>query len=298
MQIGINSCSNRVDMELATAANQWLAKKKKNPKYFIISYRTPSRKPAHDKGSVRRSKLPDWNMAHPELIVPEQIRNANAAMFIGGGEGTYLARNWARWAHKPILGIPRFGGAGEQIFYQELHRLQNDNSLEAEDYEFLNQDTSNLSEYASDLIAVAERIVIPRSVFPIMSFKPKWRWIYECFKKACDDHGFSCERTDDSISLERINPRIESGIAKCAFVLADISDESANVYFEIGLARGQRKPMIVTAKKRTKLPFDLSDFPVIFWNTADDLMRGIKMQIAARQKHIEPLSSNLELVGG
>ena len=47
--------------------------------------------------------------------------------------------------------------------------------------------------------------------------------------------------------------------------------------------------MIVTAKKRTKLPFDLSDFPVIFWNTADDLMRGIKKQIAARQEHIKPV---------
>jgi hypothetical protein len=294
----LNSCSNRVDMELATAANQWLAKKKKNPKYYIISYRTPSRKPAHDKGSVRRSKLPDWNMAHAELLVPEQIRKANVTMFIAGGEGTYLARNWARWAHKPILGIPRFGGAGEQIFYQELHRIQDDNSPEAEDYELLNQDTSTFSDYASDIIMVAERILVPRSVFPIMPFKPEWRWIYECFRKACIKHGFLAERTDDSISFERINPRIESGIAKCAFVLADISEASANVYFEIGLARGRHKPLIVTAKNGTNLPFDLVDFPVLFWNSADDLMPGIEKRISALRKKIEPSDYDLDSIAG
>jgi hypothetical protein len=51
-------------------------------------------------------------MNHSELAVPEQIELADATIFIAGGDGTFWSKNWARFARKLIMGVPRFGGVG------------------------------------------------------------------------------------------------------------------------------------------------------------------------------------------
>ena len=63
-------------------------------------------------------------MTHPELNPPEQIAEADVTIFVSGGEGTFCATNWARIAHKPILGITQFGGAGAQIYEMESDRFE------------------------------------------------------------------------------------------------------------------------------------------------------------------------------
>ena len=54
-------------------------------------------------------------------------------------------------------------------------------------------------------------------------------------------------------------------------VIADVTETSPNVFYEIGFAEGLGRPIIATAKEGTKLPFDIVDTPVTFWNSLDDL---------------------------
>jgi hypothetical protein len=128
----LNGCRNPVDKDIAEGAAQWLVDNKRDPKAYVISYWQRDIQRAHTCGTVRASALPDWRMSHPELRVPEQIEKADVTIFLGGGEGTYLARNWAHWARKPILGVPCFGGAGEQIYLQELKRLRDADQVQSE----------------------------------------------------------------------------------------------------------------------------------------------------------------------
>jgi hypothetical protein len=196
-------------------------------------------------------------MNHCELELPEQIGLAGATIFIAGSEGTFWSKNWASFARKLILGIPRFGGAGESIYNQELKHLREAYPSVAEDYETLNSLSDNIADFAKEVVCLVERLVTPRNVFTIMSFKREFHDVFASCKEVCREFKFEAERTDETTSLERILPRIENGIRKSAFIIADVSDQSPNVFYELGYAKALGKDVIVTAKKGTQLPFDV-----------------------------------------
>jgi len=272
----LNGCQGSVDKEVAVAAKAWLDTNGGNSDASVISYRLRSYQQVHEIGRVRLSSLPDWLMNHAELRVPEQIELADATIFIAGRDGTFLAKNWAFYARKPILGIPRFGGAGETIYDQELTRLRMISPTIAEDYETLNQVSTDISQHVKEVVALAERMVMPRSVFTIMSFKREFRDVYASCKEVCKEFGFVAERPDESGSLERIIPRVEKGIRGSGIVIADVSEGSPNVFYEVGFARALGKDVIMTARKGTELPFDVGDIPAIFWEIQDDLKEGLR----------------------
>ena len=87
----------------------------------------------------------------------------------------------------------------------------------------------------------------------------------------CEDFAFEAERTDESVSLERILPRIENGIRHSAFVIADVSDLSPNVFYEVGNALALGKKAILTARRGAELPFDIVDVPAISWDDQREL---------------------------
>lgn len=276
----LNGSRSSLDKAVATAASEWLANNAGDPKSRIISYCLKDDKPIHSLGTVRYSALSDWQMNHSELDIPEQISLAGATIFIAGSEGTYWAKNWAALARKPILGIPRFGGAGEAIYSKQLKQLRELSPALAEDYEALNSLSEDMPGYAKEVVRLVERMVTPRSVFAVMSFKSKYRGVFASYKSVCQEFEFDAERTDESTSLERIIPRIESGIRKSAFVLADISEPSPNVFYELGYAKGLGKDVIVSVKKGAEVPFDVGDVPTIRWSGQEDLREGLRRYIA------------------
>jgi len=276
----LNGCRSSLDQEIASAAEEWLAHNAGRPEDQIISYCLRSQEPIHTLGKVRSSALMDWQMNHAELEVPEQIELAGATIFVAGSEGTFWAKNWAFFARKPILGVPRFGGAGETIYLQELRRLRENVPALAEEYETLNQLSADVSRFAREVVSLAERLVAPRNVFTIMSFKREYRDVLGSCREVCREFGFEVERLDESTSLERIVPRIESGIRKSAFVIADVSEWSPNVFYELGYAKGLGKNVVVVARKGTQLPFDVGDVPTIFWEIQEDLKEGLRKCLA------------------
>jgi hypothetical protein len=277
----LNGCRSSLDHEIAAAAHEWLVSNGKNPKTQIISYCLRNDKPVHSLGTIRCSALLDWQMNHAELETPEQIKLSNATIFVAGNEGTLWAKNWAVHAGKLILGIPRFGGAGEIIYNQRLNRLRETSPEVAKDYETLNSLSGDVSEFAGEVVHLAERLVIQGNVFTIMSFKREYRDVFSSYREVCEEFKFEAERTDESTSLERIVPRIEAGIRNSAFVIADVSDLSPNVFYELGYAKALGKEIIVTARKGTQLPFDIDDFPTIFWDIQEDLKEGLRKYLPA-----------------
>ena len=162
-----------------------------------------------------------------------------------------------------------------------MERLRENFPTAAEEYETLNQLSSDISSYAKEVVDLAVRLVTPRSVFTIMSFKREFRDVFASYREVCSRFKFEAERTDESMSLERIIPRVEAGIRRSAFVIADVSEPSPNVFYEVGFARALRKDVIMTARKGTQLPFDLGDAPTIFWEDQTDLRESLEKYLAS-----------------
>ena len=269
----LTGCRGSLDKMIAEAAGQWLKKNERDARKQIISYRLKNDEPAHRVGRIQVSKRAYWELTHPDLDSPEQIADADVSVFIAGGQGTFHAANWARIADKPVLGIGQFGGSGEAIFEKERERFDKRYGylVTIDDFDVLNQDTDDVDQLAKDVLVLCESLVVPNTVFIIMSFKKEFDELYNVYKEVCKTFGFNAVRTDKVYSLDKILPRILQGIRHSAFVIADVTETSPNVFYEIGFAEGLGRPVIATAKADTKLPFDLVDTPVTFWGSFDDL---------------------------
>jgi hypothetical protein len=277
----LTGCRGSLDKTIAEAAGQWLERNGRDPRKQIISYRLKNDEPAHRVGRIQVSRRADWELTHPDLDSPEQIAEADVTVFVAGGEGTFFAANWARIAGKPVLGVGQFGGAGASLYEKEREQFgkRYSNLVSIQDFDNLNQDTDDIHQLAEDVLALCENMVIPNTVFIVMPFKEEFDELYKVYKTVCNDFGFDAVRTDKVYSLEKILPRILNGIRRSAFVIADVTETSPNVFYEIGFAEGLGRPIIATAKEGTKLPFDIADTPVTFWNNLDEFKERLAPMI-------------------
>ncbi len=252
----------------------------------VISYILSGNQPSHDVGTLMASSLTDWGIGSLQLEPPEVIQKADIVILVGGFEGTFIAANWARINHKPIFPFSIFGGASKKVFTVEAERLRmkyGDNIEAIEFDKILKSMSTNWELLANQTISLAEKIVSPTDVFVIMSFadKPEYTDLYTSIKRVCNDHEYNAMRVDESNLLKRIIPEITKQITDSAFVIADITELKANVYYELGFADGLGKELILTAKAGSEIPFDVSDIPIIFWESFTDFEEALEKRVKA-----------------
>jgi len=78
-----------------------------------------------------------------------------------------------------------------------------------------------------------------------------------------------------------ISQEIMNQIDTCDIVIADLTLNSRNVYFELGYARGKKKKIIQTARANTLLEFDIRNWRTIFYKNATELEQRIKEELKA-----------------
>jgi nucleoside 2-deoxyribosyltransferase len=93
-------------------------------------------------------------------------------------------------------------------------------------------------------------------------------------------HGYQCIRIDDIQDSGNITDQVLQEIAKSKFVLADLTGERPNTYYEAGFAHALGKRLILTIRKTARIHFDLAGYRFILWETEQDL----RQQLAKRLK--------------
>jgi hypothetical protein len=281
----LNGCRNEFDRLVAKSAFDKATATAADPTTRVISYAAADTQPAHGYGTVLKSRLRTWGLEFKRLQVPEPVHRADAVVVVGGQEGTLCAVNWARIDKKPVLPITAFGGAADTAYHEELKDFGGNyaDRVSELEYEVLNQIPTDLAKVAKDAVALAARMTASRHVFAVMSFSPlpHLQDAYDTFREVSSEFRYECHRIDDAISASRIIPEIFAGIRRSAFVIVDLTGQSSNVYYEMGLAQGLGKHCIVTAAHGTSLPFDLSDVPVVFWESQRQLKEGLRRSIRA-----------------
>lgn len=132
----------------------------------------------------------------------------------------------------------------------------------------------NLSDYQRGIGSVLQ----PGYVFVLMAMLPDDPYledVYNAMKRASFACGLNAERVDDIIFTEQITDKVLGSIKCAEFIIADLTHERPNVYYEIGYAHAHLKPTILTAREGTKPHFDIQGYPIIFYRSASALEKHL-----------------------
>lgn len=99
------------------------------------------------------------------------------------------------------------------------------------------------------------------TVFVVMPFKHHFDVLYrEGIQPACDLAKAACKRADEEIHNENILSVIYRNIRTADVIVADMTGQSPNVYFEAGYAVAMQKRMIFLTQDEKDIPFDLKQY--------------------------------------
>jgi hypothetical protein len=104
--------------------------------------------------------------------------------------------------------------------------------------------------------------------FVIMQFTEEFDALYkDVICPVCDSHGYKVVRGDDFYRSGLILEDVTRSIRSAALIIADVTPDNANVFYEVGFAHAIGKPTILLSdKKRERLPFDISGFRTLFYD--------------------------------
>jgi hypothetical protein len=281
----LNGSYNTFDRMVAEAA--WEVAQQSpafgDPDAAIHTYVSPGVEPAHKLGQVRKLNVRSWDPGQPDWGIPEPLLECDALVVMGGGLATHRVIHLSRLAGKPILPISAFGGAAEEAFRTEWDRFDRvyAGRVTKDDYAVLNTALAVLEKpdaferLATGIILLIAQVVCGNNVFVIMSFLNECEDTYNTIERVCRSYQFNAQRTDKDATTDRIYKRIIDGIQCAAFVIADVTFKSLNVYYELGFAEASGKIAIVVAKEGTELPFDTRDIPTTFFRDQTRLEQAL-----------------------
>lgn len=122
--------------------------------------------------------------------------------------------------------------------------------------------------------SIIENVKVERkepSVFSIMKFEKDFDELYnEVLVPQFKTHGYRTVRADECYTSTSILQDIIREINDASIIIADITMDNPNVFYELGYAHALNKPTILLADKdkREKLPFDISGFRTIFYTNS------------------------------
>lgn len=263
-----------------------------NPEKVVVSYHPKGQSPRTSRGGVSGSTIEHWSsMDGRRPAVPEPIDQADVLILLGGygaASGTYTAANWARQTSTPILPVATFDMATGDIFDDLPDTLEKTKitGLSSDDLQLLTKSKAVLTtgeaiqQYAAQIVSLAEKAALSRDVFLIMSFEESDELddYKAAVEQVCKEAGFEAVRTDSrpASNTHQIIDAIHDHIQTCGFVIADLTNERPNVYYEIGYAMGFEKKLILTSKEDVSVHFDLHGYTRIEWKGSENLKKQLK----------------------
>lgn len=129
-------------------------------------------------------------------------------------------------------------------------------------------------------------------VFVVSQFGDCYDTLYnEVIKPVCEELNYTPIRGDEVASCTLILNDIITSIRNSTVIIADITPDNPNVFYEIGYAHALAKPTILLCEKgiRNKLPFDVSGFRTIFYDNSIGGKKKIEEKLKMHLQNINHL---------
>ena len=85
-----------------------------------------------------------------------------------------------------------------------------------------------------------------KNCFVLMPFSEEFDDIYQLgIKSTCNEMKINCERVDEQIFNHSILQQIYNQIENADILIADLTNQNPNVFYEVGYAHGLKKKVIL-----------------------------------------------------
>lgn len=142
--------------------------------------------------------------------------------------------------------------------------------ITAAGWDYLEKDQSNLASKTQAFIAMS----FDKALLPVYK---------NAIAPTIESTGYRPYRVDATPHLERIDAKIVAEIKNSRFMVADVTQQKAGVYYEAGFAHGLGIPVIwcVRYDELENVHFDTRQYHHILWETEDELKEKLKDSILA-----------------
>jgi hypothetical protein len=107
---------------------------------------------------------------------------------------------------------------------------------------------------------------------------------YQVIKDECERVGINAIRIDEVESSGKITEEVQEMIEESEYLFVDLTYERPNVYYELGYSHGLGKKsekIVLMARHKTKLHFDIKTMRTIFYKDHDQLRRALRKRLKA-----------------
>lgn len=153
--------------------------------------------------------------------------------------------------------------------HPELYKHILINNSSTEDYHRL---IDHLIEKYDDFPDINDKLI-----FVLMSFNPDNENLpdyYRAMKRAVEsfDKSYECINLDEMKGGSfKISDTAKKNLRNCRLAIVDLTDNSPNVFYELGFVHGISKDCIITAHTNTKKYFYPREYRTIYYNNATEL---------------------------
>jgi hypothetical protein len=109
-------------------------------------------------------------------------------------------------------------------------------------------------------------------------------------KQVGAEFGYRVIRVDEVQDSGRITDQVLDLIAASKIVLADLSCQRPNCYYEAGFAHALGREIIFTIRKAEEIHFNLKDYRFIEWSTEHELREKLRKRLEAIQDRGQQVS--------
>ena len=122
-------------------------------------------------------------------------------------------------------------------------------------------------------------------VFVLMPFSERFGDIYELgIRPSCESVGAYAERVDEQIFSGTILQRIFNQIARADVIVADLTGQNPNVFYETGYAHALGKRVILLTQVVNDIPFDLKQYPHIIYGDDGGKIKKLRKELS---RHVD-----------
>ncbi len=114
-----------------------------------------------------------------------------------------------------------------------------------------------------------------------MPFDPEFNQIFEqLIKPTLEQEGFEVRRADSTLDQQNILKTIVYNIDVADLIIAELTTSNPNVFYELGVAHGLSKPVVLLSQDLGEVPFDLRSYRIITYSTHFDQIRKLKDELS------------------